>query len=144
VTLPKTEQLLDIGHVDLGNYMKIKEIISEDIGKLPERHQNATVGLHIYDDGHSWASDYSHYRLGLALASTDGKMIPHTDKESWIGKKKSAHPYTSIEAEMLKRAYEAIGVRYHDINNGDLISQEIKSTNKTSPVAKKKTNKWGV
>lgn len=124
--------------------MRVKEIISETTGKLPERHQSASVGLHIYDDGHTWASDYSHYRLGLALASTDGKMVPHTDKESWIGKRKSAHPYTSQEAEMLKRAYEAIGVRYTDVNNGDLESQEVKSTNSVSPVAKKKKNKYGV
>jgi hypothetical protein len=124
--------------------MKIHEIINEDIGKLPERHQNATVGLHIYDDGHSWASDYSHYRLGLALASTDGKMVPHTDSESWIGKKKSAHPYTKLEAEMLKRAYEAIGVRYQDVNNGDLKSQENTSVNSASPVARPRRNKYGV
>jgi hypothetical protein len=124
--------------------MKIHEIINEDIGKLPQRQQNATVGLHIYDDGHSWASDYSHYRLGLALASTDGKMVPHTDKESWIGKKKSAHPYTEVEAEMLKRAYEAIGVRYQDVNNGDLESQENNSVNTDSPVAPIRRNKYGV
>jgi hypothetical protein len=124
--------------------MRVKEILSETIGEMPERHQSATVGLHIYDDGQTWASDYSHYRLGLALASTDGKMVPHTDSESWIGKKKSAHPYTKEEAEMLKRAYEAVGVRYHDVNNGDLESQETKSTNTASPVAKKKKNKYGV
>jgi hypothetical protein len=124
--------------------MKIQEIITEDLGKLPERHQSSSVGLHIYDDGHSWASDYSHYRLGLALASTDGKMVPHTDSESWIGKKKSAHPYTKLEAEMLKRAYEAIGVRYQDVNHGDLESQEIKGTNTVSPVAPIRRNKYGV
>jgi hypothetical protein len=124
--------------------MKIHEIISEDLGKLPQRQQNATVGLHIYDDGHSWASDYSHYRLGLALASTDGKMVPHTDKESWIGKKKSAHPYTELEADMLKRAYEAIGVRYTDVNHGDLESQETDNINTASPVAPIRRNQYGV
>jgi hypothetical protein len=124
--------------------MKIHEIISEDLGRLPQRQQNATVGLHIYDDGHSWASDYSHYRLGLALASTDGKMVPHTDKESWIGKKKSAHPYTELEADMLKRAYEAIGVRYTDVNHGDLESQETDNINTASPVAPIRRNQYGV
>ena len=124
--------------------MKIHEIIIESIGTVPERHQNATVGLHIYDDGHTWASDYSHYRLGLALASTDGKMVPHTDSASWIGKRKTAHPYTDVESEMLKRAYEAIGVRHHDVNKGDLESQEVKDTNTVSPVAKPKRNQYGV
>lgn len=124
--------------------MKINEIIVESIGKLPERHQSPTVGLHIYDDGHTWASDYSHYRLGLALASTDGKMVPHTDSESWIGKRKTAHPYTKEESDMLKMAYKAIGVRYNDINNGDLESQEISGTNTVSPIAKPKRNQYGV
>lgn len=124
--------------------MKINEIIIESVGELPERHQSATVGLHIYDDGHTWASDYSHYRLGLALASTDGKMVPHTDSASWIGKKKTAHPYTKEESDMLKMAYKAIGVRYHDVNNGDLESQEINDTNRVSPVAKPKKNQYGV
>ncbi len=45
---------------------------------------------------------------------------------------------------MLKKAYQAVGAEYTDVNKGDMRSQELKSTHKTSPVAKKKKNKYGV
>jgi hypothetical protein len=45
---------------------------------------------------------------------------------------------------MLEKAYQAVGANYQDINDGDMRSQELKSTNKSSPVAKPKKNKYGV
>jgi hypothetical protein len=45
---------------------------------------------------------------------------------------------------MLKQAYGAVGSHYEDLNGGDLRSQEMKSTNKVSPVASKKKNRYGV
>jgi hypothetical protein len=45
---------------------------------------------------------------------------------------------------MLNLAYKAVGANVEDINRGDLRSQELKSTNKASPVAVKKKNKYGV
>jgi hypothetical protein len=125
--------------------MRAREfIIENDEGHLSPRQQNPTVGLHTYDDGGTWASDYSLYRLGLAVASTNGNNQPTVDKSSWIGKRKSAHPYTKEEAKMLKKAYQAIGISHHDLNNGDLESRELNSTNTVSPVAKIKKNKFGV
>jgi len=125
--------------------MRAREfIIENEEGHLTKRQQNPTVGLHIYDDGGTWASDYSLYRLGLAVATTNGENQPTVNRASWIGKKKSAHPYTEEEVEMLKKAYKAIGVKYHDLNHGDLKSRELDSTNKVSPVARVKKNKYGV
>lgn len=127
--------------------MRAREFIFEDLkGKIPDAEKEASVGIHIYDegDGSTWASDYKLYRLGLALACTDGTSIPDVDQESWIGKKKTAHPYTKLEAEMLKRAYLAVGANYEDPNKGDLRSLELPDTNKQSPVAKLKRNKYGV
>ena len=125
--------------------MKIRDIIQEaTVGKIPKRVQTATRGLHKFTDGYHWNSDYTQYRLGLALASTDGKTDPNVDKESWVGKWKTAHPYTKEEHEMFEKAYKAVGADYEDVNNGDMRSQELKSTNKSSPVAKPKKNKYGV
>ena len=45
---------------------------------------------------------------------------------------------------MLEKAYQAVGADYTDINKGDMRSQELTSTNKTSPVSKPKKNKYGV
>ena len=126
--------------------MKIKDIITEENskGKISKRHQQPTRGLNKFTDGDHWNSDYTLYRLGLAVASTDGKTVPDTDKESWVGKWKVAAPYTQADQDMLERAYEAVGAKHEDLNHGDMRSQELEGTNKSSPVAARKKNKYGV
>ena len=125
--------------------MKINEVITEaTVGKLSKRQQQATRGLNKFTDGDHWNSDYTLYRLGLAVASTDGKSVPDTDKESWVGKWKVTAPYSQADQDMLEKAYQAVGASYEDVNKGDMRSQELESTNKSSPVAPKKKNKYGV
>lgn len=124
--------------------MKINEIINETMGHLKDRQRLPTRGLNKFSDGKKWNGDYTLYRLGLAVASTDGKSMPDVDEESWIGKWKVAAPYSNEEQDMLNLAYKAVGANVQDINHGDLRSQELKSTNKVSPVAGKKKNKYGV
>ena len=124
--------------------MKINEVIAESVGKLSKRQQQATSGLNKFTDGDRWNGDYTLYRLGLAVASTDGKTFPDTDKESWVGKWKVAAPYSQADQDMLEKAYQAVGAKYEDLNNGDMRSQELESTHKASPVAAKKKNKYGV
>jgi hypothetical protein len=125
--------------------MKIAEVITEGKkGKLSSRQRLATRGLNKFSDGKKWNGDYTLYRLGLAVASTDGKTIPDVDEESWVGKWKVTAPYTQADQDMLNLAYQAVGANVEDINRGDLRSQELKSTNRSSPVAAKKKNKYGV
>jgi hypothetical protein len=125
--------------------MKINEVIAEaSLGKLSKRQQQSTRGLNKFTDGDRWNGDYTLYRLGLAVACTDGKTVPDTDKESWVGKWKVAAPYSQADQDMLKQAYKAVGAKYQDINHGDMRSQELESTHKASPVAPKKKNKYGV
>ena len=125
--------------------MRAKEFIIEGTpGKLTKRQQDPNVGLNKFTDGMKWNSDYTAYRLGMALGMTDGKEAPKIDPESWIGRWKTAHPYTPEEQEMFKLAYQAVGADYKDLNKGDLRSMETADTNKNSPVAKQKRNKYGV
>lgn len=124
--------------------MKIKDIVNESLGKLNDRQRLATRGLNKFSDGKKWNGDYTLYRLGLAVASTDGKTIPEVDEESWIGKWKVTAPYSEVEQDMLNLAYKQVGANVMDINKGDMRSQELKSTNKTSPILAKKKNKYGV
>jgi len=125
--------------------MKINEVITEaTVGKLTKRQQQATRGLNKFTDGDRWNGDYTLYRLGLAVASTDGKTVPDTDKESWVGKWKVAAPYSQADQDMLEKAYEAVGAKYEDVNHGDMRSQELEGTHKASPVAPRKKNKYGV
>lgn len=116
--------------------MRAREFISEmNRGKISKRYQNPTVGLNVYSDAERWNSDYVSYRLGMALACSDGVNAPDIDGSSWIGKEKSASPYTKQEQQMLKMAYKSVGADFDDLNDGDLKSQELDSTNTQSPVA---------
>lgn len=125
--------------------MKITEVINEGRkGKLTSRQRLATRGLNKFSDGEKWNGDYTLYRLGLAVAATDGKTVPDMDEESWVGKWKVTAPYSKADQDMLNAAYKAVGANVKDINKGDMRSQELKSTNKTSPLAQKKKNKYGV
>lgn len=124
--------------------MKIRDIISETRGTLKDRQRRATRGLNKFSDGKKWNGDYTLYRLGLALACTDGKTPPEVDEESWVGKWKVAAPYTSEEQDMLNLAYKKVGASVQDINKGDLRSQEGPTINRSSPVAGKKKNKYGI
>lgn len=125
--------------------MKIREIISErKEGKLTKRQQQSTKGINRFHDAQRANSDYVQFRVGMAVAGTDGKHIPDMDTESWIGKQKGAFPYTQEEQDMLKIAYKLAGASYDDPNHGDMKSKELDSTNKVSPVATNKRNKHGV
>lgn len=125
--------------------MRAKEFINEATQKkMTQRQRQSTAGVNTYSDGERWNSDYVQYRLGMAVACTDGYIDPDMEAKSWIGKSKSTHPYTPEEQEMLKKAYKAVGASYQDLNHGDLKSQELKSTDTVSPVAQIKRNKYGV
>jgi len=124
--------------------MKIKDIIVETKGELKQRQRFAMRGLNKFTDGKKWNSDYTLYRLGLALAATDGKTMPEVDEESWLGKWKLTAPYSKEEQDMLKLAYKEVHANYEDINHGDMRSQEVPTVNKESPIAKPKKNRYGV
>lgn len=71
----------------------------------------------------------------MAVASADGSETPiDMDTQSWIGTRRSAHPYTEVEQRMLKQAFRAAGAEYDDVNNGDMDSEEMKDVNRVSPV----------
>jgi len=56
------------------------------------------------------------------------------DGKSWVGKKRTASPYTEVEQAMLKQAYKAAGADYEDLNHGDFDSEEHPAVNTTSPI----------
>ena len=115
--------------------MRFKDFISEDkLPELPKRKRFPTRGLNLYSDGEKWNSDYTMHRLMMALACTDGTFVPDITPTSFVGKWRTAHPYTEKEQEMLKKAYQAIGANWKDLNKGDMDSEEPPSTDKFSPV----------
>lgn len=116
--------------------MRATEFITERDGTIGNRKQVATVGLNVfYDNGDQPNSDYVLNRVMMAVASADGSNKPiDMDSKSWVGKQRSAHPYTEIEQRMLKQAFKAAGATYTDLNHGDLKSQELQLVNTTSPM----------
>lgn len=126
--------------------MRAKEFVSETrSAKITKRHSQSTAGINVFNDnGSNWTSDYSGYRLMMAAGSTDGDSDPNMDKESYIGKKKTAYPYTKEEQAKLKKAYKITGHSYNDPNHGDMRSLELTDVNVVSPIAKPKKNKYGI
>lgn len=115
--------------------MRAKEFISEmKHGSINKQSQAATKGLNTFFDAERWNSDYVLNRVMMAAACTDGKTPVDIDGTSWVGKAKTAHPYTKEEQDMLKIAYAAVGAKWKDMNHGDMDSEETKETNSQSPV----------
>lgn len=125
--------------------MKIKEVILESSpAKIAKRLQQSTVGLNLFRDAEFADRIYELNRVMMAAAMADGKSPLQIDHESWAGRHDIAAPYTKEEQQILKQAFKAVGSWHKDLNKGDLKSQELDSTNKTSPIAKPKKNKFGV
>ena len=115
--------------------MRATEFVAEDrVGKITKRNRYATVGLHTFKDVAGYDRVYELNRIMMAVASTDGTFVPDLDGESWAGRNNVAAPYTPEESDMLKKAYQAIGSHYEDMNHGDLRSQEHSAVHTTSPV----------
>jgi hypothetical protein len=125
--------------------MKVIDIISESKqAHISKRQSQSSRGISIYSDAERASGDYVAFKLGQAMACSDGKTAPEIDAKSWHGKKKTVHPYTEIENEMFKQAAKVVGAEYTDLNHGDMKSKELDTTNKISPVAKIKKNKYGI
>jgi hypothetical protein len=115
--------------------MRAHEFVVEAHGKIGNRRQMPTRGLNTFWDGSRTDSDYTLNRVMMAVACADGSDNPiEINDMSWIGRDRSAHPYTDEEQKMMKQAYKAVGAVWKDLNNGDMNSQEVDSTNTTSPV----------
>lgn len=116
--------------------MRAKDFINEaSKGGMSKRQQQPTRGVHKFADAEHWDSDYKMYRMGLALACTDGSSMPDMDFESFVGRWKMAYPYSQVEADMLKRAYAVTKTAFRDLNDGDMMSKELDDTNTVSPVS---------
>ena len=116
--------------------MRATEFVTESkVGKISKRQQQATRGLNVFSKKiDSYDRLYDLNRLMMAVASSDGVNPIVMDAESWVGKHNTTHPYTKEEQDMLKLAYKAAGLEYKDLNQGDLDSEELVSTNTQSIV----------
>lgn len=115
--------------------MRAREFLKEGNGSAHDNFRYPTVGLNTFTDGEGISGDYTEYRLMMATAMADGTTAPlDLDAKSWYGKRKTAHPYTKEEQNMLKQAYRAVGASWNDLNHGDLKSKEPPGNNVQSPI----------
>lgn len=117
--------------------MRAREFIVEKTqpAKITKRQQAATRGLNKFRDGAGMDRIYELNKVMAAAACTDGTFVPEVNAESWSGRFNTAHPFTEVEQNMLKKAYQSIGTEYHDLNHGDMRSSELENTNTSSPVS---------
>lgn len=93
------------------------------------------MGLNTFHDGERANSDYVLNRVMMAAALADGSTDPvEINAQSWVGKERTAQPYTELEQRMMIQAFKAAGAEYTDLNAGDVRSLEIDGINKISPV----------
>lgn len=122
--------------------MRAREFIQETkAAKIPTRYKDSSVGVNIFSDKERWNADYVSYRLGMALAASNGVDPLDLPGKSWIGKFKTTNPYTKVEQDMLNQCYKIVGADAVDVNQGDIKSHELEDTNTHSPVAQNPWNK---
>lgn len=116
--------------------MRANEFVTEArrVAKVTKRQSQATRGMHKFRDPGGYDRTYELNRIMMATACADGVTELALDAETWSGRYNTAHPYTDLEAKMLKQAYKAVGSDVTDLNHGDLRSMELDGTNKVSPV----------
>jgi hypothetical protein len=116
--------------------MRAYEFLGEarKIAKPTKRQSQSTTGLHKFRDPGGYDRTYELNRVMMAAAGSDGKTPIKVDAETYSGRYNTAHPYTQVEADMLKQAYKAVGTDAKDLNHGDNKSKELDSTHKVSPI----------
>jgi hypothetical protein len=90
----------------------------------------------------STGSAYLGWRMGIALAGAPDYPTK-MEADNWIGGDPLLSTYTDEEFEMIKAAAKQVGGGQVQNWSGKR-SKEVADTNKTSPVAKIKKNKYGV
>lgn len=121
--------------------MKIHEIVNEakERGKLRKASRNALSNIQSYPYLDNNSHPYVAYRFGIALAPSPNDM---TAKQGPIGSEFTTVGYSDADQEIIDHARKEFGfvTRKHSGKG----SVELDKINKTSPVATKKRNKYGV
>lgn len=117
--------------------MRAYEFIFEvKAGKISKRAQQSSRGINTYGDQERMNGDYVGFKLGQAMAMSDGGTgALDIDAKSWHGKQKTVHPYSDVEQRMFNQGSKAVGAKSQDMNKGDMKSKELDGTNKVSPVS---------
>jgi len=137
----------DKGTKQLSNAMKHKRI-SEALEELYEAkareslkkfEQDAIPGMTVYDSLNN-SDSYASYRFGIALAPSPD--FTDMAKKSALANSFAMIDYTDADAKIRKGAEKTMGVRSSSSSSAK--SKELEDTNKLSPIANVKRNKYGI
>ena len=137
----------DKGTKQLSNAMKHKRV-SEALEELYEAkareslkqfERDAIPGMTVYDSLNN-SDSYTAYRFGVALAPSPD--FTDMAKKSALANSFAMIDYTDADADIRKGAEKSMGVRSSSSTSAK--SKELPSTNKVSPVAGVKRNKYGI
>lgn len=119
--------------------MKIFEIVTESKSKLRKGTSQALSNVNSYPYLDNNNHPYLAYRFGMALAKSPND-VDH--QEGPIGSEFTTVGYSDADQKIIDHARKEFGItaRKHSGKG----SAEIDNVNKTSPVAKRKKNKYGV
>jgi hypothetical protein len=129
--------------------MRAKEFLSElsikPGGSMHPHHIAGAQGATLFRDVGGYDRIYHLNRMMMATAMADGQSKKPVDMpdSSWYEKYNVAFPYTDIEHMMVNQALATIPSDSGELEKRSK-SMEPKDTNKTSPVNKRKPNKYGV
>ena len=114
--------------------MRAQEFLTERESKITKRQRWGSRGLHTFQDKDGRDRFNELNRVMMAVACADGTSPLDVPESTWATNNNTAHPYSEIEQEMLKQAYQAVGSKHVDMNHGDLRSQEPPGGNAQSPI----------
>ena len=134
--------------------MRLREIFQEATNGQGNKMKGGTTPLDktykasmmnlstLPDQNMAHGSAYLGYRMGLALAGAP-TYPTKMDGDTWLAGDPLLSTYTEEEFEMVKAAAIQVGGGKIENWSGNR-SKETADTNKVSPVAKPKKNKYGV
>lgn len=116
--------------------MRAKEFITENHDNIPHTAKSALDGMVTIPDMDGF---YEFYRFMTLTAGEPDYKIPATGK---LRDNPTALPYSDTEMDMINKSAKRMGKSVVKVTPGG--KQETKDTNKSSPVATIKKNRFGV
>lgn len=107
-------------------------------GNINHNHKSSIKGMSTYPEVPSHYYDF--YRFGVHMAGSPENQ--DMDKASPYANQLVTLAYSDEDAKIINKSKKAMGFKQKTLTSND--SKENADTNKTSPVAKIKKNKYGV
>jgi hypothetical protein len=107
-------------------------------GQINPNHKSSIKGMDSHPDIPSHYYDFYRFGLHMAGSPADQDMEPSSPYANQL----ITLAYTDADSNIIQNSRKAMGIKGKSLTSND--SKENNDTNKISPVAKPKRNKYGV